>query len=309
MNELDKAKTLWIQSSRDGLITQAKAFQREVANRIINKWIPTLTAVDGKLGGSRSNLRKVSELDRIAREVTQLRGEELANWYVSRLQRTVSFTETTYATIFSGQPLNTQPAVQRAASNLLFRFGYDGEKFIRGGFIYDLIQANEPIRRIKAEAFRAITSGDSFSEFMKKTKIFVNGQAGVRQGVYESYFRTAAYDSFAQFDRRLNVDAGRELDIKYYLYTSGTVENSRDFCKEREGKVFTIDEIMEWQNLTWKGKNDPYSPLDDLGGYNCMHGVRAIPLEVAAKMGREDARLELQEGNQLGLRAEITQTA
>jgi hypothetical protein len=279
----------YIERSREGYLAQARKFQRAVSDKIINEWIPELQTLEGELLNNNSNIRAVGRLNRLAAEVSQLQGEELANWYVSRLTRLSYYAQGYFSTVVEGVQLNLQKVIQDNTSKLLFRFGFDGEKFVRNGFIYDLIQANEPLRRIKAEAFKAISSGESFKGFQEKMRIFVNGQVGANKGVYEGYFRTAAFDSFQQFDRALANQTAVELELNFGIYEGGKVRDTRDFCMERMGQVFSREEMLQWENLDWAGKNTPYDPIQDLGGYNCRHKIEWINNRTARLLGRADA--------------------
>lgn len=287
-NQWTRAAEDYIGRSREEFLSKARRFQRAVSAKILNEWLPELSAIEGNIANNRSNLRAVNRLDRIAREVSELEGAELATWYVQRLQRLGTFTAGYYSTLNIGEPIRLQRAYQRAASSLLFRFGYDGEKFIRGGFIYDLTQANEPLRQIKAEALRAIGNEQSFREFMKSMKTYINGKVGGKQGLYERYFRTAAYDTFQQFDRKLNKDLADDLGLEWAIYDGTLIKRSRPFCIERLGKAYHKTEIEQWANLDFAGKSDPYDPFLDLGGHECKHTLRWIT-EDRAKELRPDA--------------------
>ena len=291
-NQWTRSAEDYIGRSREEFLRKSRGFQRAVSAKILNKWLPELSAIEGNIANNNSNLRAVNRLERIAREVSELEGAELATWYVQRLQRLGTFTAGYYSTLNIVEPIRLQRAYQRAASSLLFRIGYDGEKFVRGGFLYDLTQANEPLRRIKAGAFRAIGNEQSFRDFMRSRKLFINGRTDVRQGLYENYFRTAAYDSFQQFDRQINVNLADELGLDWAEYSGTTVERTREFCDAKVGKAFHRSEIEAWSNQNWAGKNEPYDPFIDLGGYNCMHVLRWITAERAAELGRTEALTE-----------------
>ena len=61
------------------------------------------------------------------------------------------------------------------------------------------------------------------------------------------------------------------LEFKAFIYEGGIYDDTCDFCKERNGKVFTIKEAEEWKKLEWPEKNENYEPLKDMGGTDCRH--------------------------------------
>jgi len=88
--------------------------------------------------------------------------------------------------------------------------------------------------------------------------------------------------SMAGFTRSINLAKGAEQGFERYLYSGGLIETSREFCIERDGKVFTLEEIQEWDN----GQGLPADVY--LGGYNCRHDLLPVDDEILAGLGIED---------------------
>ena len=84
---------------------------------------------------------------------------------------------------------------------------------------------------------------------------------------------------FARHDRNVQKKYAERIGLRTFIYTGGLIQTSRDFCEDRNGKVFTIEEAEEWKDLNWDGKPEIYNPLIDLGGYNCRH----FPAWISAK--------------------------
>jgi hypothetical protein len=83
-------------------------------------------------------------------------------------------------------------------------------------------------------------------------------------------------DTLHQFDASVNVAAAKEVGIKKWRYTGSNVVDSRDWCVEHAGKIYTEEEIRElWANNSWQGKaaGDPFIVR---GGYNCRHRWRPV---------------------------------
>ena len=90
----------------------------------------------------------------------------------------------------------------------------------------------------------------------------------IAKGEAEQIARTSLHSSM----QAIRTGKAEESGITYYRYDGPLQENSRDFCREMEGKVLTREEI----DAIEAGSYPDGSPhLDDVmihrGGYNCNH--------------------------------------
>lgn len=67
------------------------------------------------------------------------------------------------------------------------------------------------------------------------------------------------------------LDANR-LGLKYFVYQGGKIKNTLNFCLERDNKVFSIEEMLEWKNLDDKPTNENWDPILHFGGNKCEEG-------------------------------------
>jgi len=99
----------------------------------------------------------------------------------------------------------------------------------------------------------------------------------VTKGRPLSHALTELADVFMEGDRIIVEDMAENLGLnQYYLYSSGLVKNSRTFCEDHVGKVFTRKEINKWKGQSWQGKSSPYDPFVNVGGYRCRHRLSPI---------------------------------
>ena len=84
-----------------------------------------------------------------------------------------------------------------------------------------------------------------------------------------------AQDSLMQFDASINTAIGKESGATSWKYYGSTVRDSRPFCVEHAGQIFTDEEIADTWAGSWKGKSsgDPHIVR---GGYNCRHHWRPV---------------------------------
>ena len=63
-----------------------------------------------------------------------------------------------------------------------------------------------------------------------------------------------------------------EYDMKYFIFQGGTRERTLDFCKKRNNKVFSIEELLSWENDPDRPTTENYDPILHLGGDKCFEG-------------------------------------
>ena len=100
-----------------------------------------------------------------------------------------------------------------------------------------------------------------------------------------------AHDSLMNFYTSLHWKKANDAGVERFLYLGSRVRDSRPFCIERKGKIFTKAQIHSWNNLPhWKGRI-PGVPVEiQRGGYNCIDHFQAIPNSISeADLGLEIA--------------------
>jgi hypothetical protein len=89
------------------------------------------------------------------------------------------------------------------------------------------------------------------------------------------------------------------LGLKYFRYSGGTLPETLEFCRNRDGQIFSIDEMFEWSNSNDCPKKHDYDPVLHLGAYKCFKGelhcnhiARFISNEMAYRE-RPELRLQI----------------
>jgi hypothetical protein len=84
------------------------------------------------------------------------------------------------------------------------------------------------------------------------------------------------HDSLMQFDASIVTTIGKESGATKWEYYGSIAKDSREWCKEHAGNIYTEDEIREeWESNDWEGKEDG-DPFIVRGGYNCRHHWRPV---------------------------------
>lgn len=83
-----------------------------------------------------------------------------------------------------------------------------------------------------------------------------------------TYASLYANDMVMNFYNNLHIEKGRSLGMRWLLYSGTIMARSRDFCRVRANKVYSIAQVNSWTH-SWKGKSGP--ALTNRGGWNCRH--------------------------------------
>ena len=264
-----KKREEWIENSRSEFLNLAKEYQKDIIKMIRHKYIILLDLNDGDIIFSAKNMSTIAELDRQLKKIADLRGDKLLDWFIEQIETNAKLNRKYFEEITGKKGLTK--AIDKAVETISTALGINDDN----GLLYELSRINDPIRQIKVKAIKAISSGVNWASFASDIDNFVG------KGLVEGHLRTNAFDTFQQIDRSLNYDVAIDLGLNYAMYSPGLMTTSRQFCKDRVGKVFTRSEIEGWKKLEWQGKNDNYDPFIDVGGYNCTHTLSWITDKIA----------------------------
>jgi hypothetical protein len=100
--------------------------------------------------------------------------------------------------------------------------------------------------------------------------------------------RLTLAESF-RLNRAIDLQQAARLGLEHALYSGGIVEGTKKFCRSRNNKVFTVEQILEWKEALDRPTIDGYDPFLDLGGNcchpdqeHCQHRLNYISKEMAA---------------------------
>jgi len=184
---------------------------------------------------------------------------------------------------------------------LTARLGITAEGLpVPGGYLSTLAGDTSVQRGVLNYAYSAQAAGVGLDAYRAGLMELLSGPAeSTAKGLVQELY-AASYDSFNQNDRQLQALSAQRLGLKAYLYQGGLIASSRPFCQVRNGKVFLDWEIerfgtkedefggyIDKQAGEFSGKSVPYEPYTDCGGWNCRHGLHALPSSVALRLRPE----------------------
>lgn len=283
-NPFSKKRDDLINSLQDQSERLIKSLQVTFEDSIVEYFEANLTVSDGMIMSSTSNYSAISSLDSLKNSFREKSILPFVKTFSKGLIKLLFLNKSYfkfYEDNFGERKLN-----KRIEGSLLNELGISRSgarfSFKRGGWISDLSKVDEPYKEIKRRAIRAARSGVSLTAFRKDIKKYIKG--GGKMGVLEGHFNTHVTDAYSQFDRKASEEFAIELDYSAAIYEGGVIKTTRPFCKERNGKVYTREEMRAWKQLDFKGKPDNYDPERDAGGYNCRHFYSWIPDALAIQL-------------------------
>jgi len=81
---------------------------------------------------------------------------------------------------------------------------------------------------------------------------------------------TKVQDTVMKFDGAYTAGKAKREGIKRWRYAGGVISETRPWCEEHTGQIYTEDEINDLWSSGWVGKESG-DPFVVRGGYNCRH--------------------------------------
>lgn len=189
----------------------------------------------------------------------------------------------------------TPAQAESVTAPLLARLGIAADGSAVEGGLMALYEADTSISvQLTKFVYAQRSAGVGAGTFAKNLRTFISRvpateNVPAKPGLWEKQLDTAVLDLYQQSDRLHQTAFGEKLGLKFYLYLGGVIPTTRPFCRERNGKTFSLDEIKQFGTSrdafggytnkstgTFAGKPSPYEPVQQLGGYGCKHAISAI---------------------------------
>ena len=130
--------------------------------------------------------------------------------------------------------------------------------------------------RITQSLYNSIATQAPIEDFINEISASLTGRLSKSGRPLSTYAKLYANDAIMNFYNSMHIENGRSLGMRWLLY-SGTIKaNSRDFCRKRVGKAYSIPQINSWDHR-WQGKSGP--ALTHRGGWNCRHHWQPVRKE------------------------------
>ena len=249
-----------------------------------------LDTVDGKLVFKASNVRRVQSgvLSFSGWLQTKLFdfGKWIANRFLSLFGINVSY--------FNQVEKRQESAYDAAKRLVLLRWGWDVDKQkpVPGGFLQTAFNVQSVAETVGQRLMAGIGGGMDLKTFTKtfKQDFVSNSQT---TGTVIKSFERVAQDSFQMFDRTVQNTVATDLGLAFALYSGTEIKNSRVFCKERTGIIYSRAFIEAWNGLNWEGKIPGTDVKETLGGYSCRHHLSWLSTEMVELLKKRGQKVDV----------------
>ncbi len=237
--------------------------QNEVLFKRILKLLDELEVVDGIILSTEKNINTATQINELMQQ-TLFESDYLNGLksFVGSFSDQAGLINSIYAEQFEGFELKSiYNSVLKQAQKSTLEF-LDSDAI--GKAVFEPLQKN---------ILTNIYSGGKYSDMVSSIKDFILGNDEFDPKL-TSYVKRYAHDSMAIFDNTYTQLISQDVEVELWEYSGGLLKDSRDFCRERDGNVYTKEEIESWASGDWQGKNpatDAATIFAYRGGYNCIH--------------------------------------
>lgn len=263
------------------------AAQNDLFKKLISDLVDNLDREGDQIKNTLRNKRMIALVDNVFTDYAKGKGLEVAASVIKGVSQVMDFNGK-YFEVFT-EPAKLAPIHDVVKGNLTDWLGISKTGKVQpNGYLDTLINDPNIKNQVKDLTVKSVFNQAGYQETKKILSDFVTGNeetGGV--GAMKKYYRNFVYDTFSQIDRTSGKLYADKLQLNYAIYEGGLVEKSRKFCIDRNGKVFTREEIAEFDPP--EAKPPGYNPFFDLGGYGCRHHLNWIPDAVAFAL-RPDLR-------------------
>lgn len=280
----DRVKSLAKQRTRliDDII---EVMEKRVANaqddllrRIVEDFVEELDHDEtGAIKNTLANKRKIALLDRVYTQYVQESGVQIVKTIVDSVGKIIDFNGKYYGVFTTKAQLGQIMADTKTQIGDWLGITKRGG-LVENGYLNRLLTDPAIRNTVRDSVFKSVVSQKGFFETKADLKNYIKGNPG-QAGALQKYYRNFVFDTFSQVDRTQAKIFADKLGFKYAIYEGGLIKTSREFCRERNGKVFTKEEIEKFDPPEAKPPN--YNPFTDLGGYGCRHYLNWVPDAVA----------------------------
>lgn len=283
-SELEKRRIAESEKAQKATNAVVRGLQLAAYGLVTDWLIDSLETENGKIKYTASNLAKVAGLFNVLLRFQRQYQTTMLGTVLDWAGRLFGLNND-YFDSFSNPTESVADAARRLT---LQRWGYNVNtgSLIPGGYFESLFTNANVGQRVAGLVNQAITQKMSLAQFQKTFRQVFVGQVG--QGMLEKHWRTNSFDLYQRLDRTANLIYADRLGLNYAVYSGTLEEDSRQWCIKHVNKVFSRQEIDDWKNHTWQGKNTiGYDPYTDAGGFSCRHSWSWISDELAKHLRPE----------------------
>lgn len=294
-DDIFNEKVKHLESRQDAMLSYVSNTMERQLLKLITDALNKSLEVDenGDIASTEKNLRIMEAIDRVFERFDQVYGGSLMKRLIDDFDQIRKYNYDYFDLFRTVKTDRYNKYGQEVDSWLRSSIGLDDKgKPVQGGYLDNLVNDRTLRDEIKTMTYNAVSSQMPLSEFTRgiSTKLTTTPDA---DGWLTRYYRSYAYDQYQRYDRANNKVFANKLKLDTFIYAGGLIDDSRDFCRERNNKVFTLEEAQKWKDDAdlprtkaekESGTLEGYVPELDMGRWNCRHVARFIPKDVAEEL-------------------------
>jgi hypothetical protein len=276
--------------------SQLNAIEKLLVRKLLDEMADQLTEDGGRITSKKGFVALANAVDRVFDAVEEQRMGDFVSDTAKDMRDMLEFNARYYKAL-QAAPEDRYKAIKDAVdAQMRKRLGIDQEGgVVRKGYLDQLFRTEPARDEVKKMVAKAVSAGIPMRKLRRQIQVKVAG-TDEAAGVLERHIGTVVLDAYQQADAITNREFAKRLDLRYFIYSGGLIETSREFCRKRNNRVYTTDEAQEWESdptlPRTKAEKDSgvvtdYDPLVDRGRWNCRHRILYIS-EEEARMRRPD---------------------
>lgn len=282
--KLVKNKTDLIDAIIAGLEARVLKSQSELLRTVIEDFVDKMDIQEGRIMSSMKNKRLIAVIDEVYAKFTNTVAVENIALMIKGVQKIMNFNNNYFQIMAPKTSLVTYQSGVKESINSWLGITSKG-KVKANGYISTLLSDSTIKNEIRNQVADAVITQAGYSETKSKLKDYIDGKPEEKTGAMQKYYRNFVYDTFSHVDRANSQQIAEGVGFNYAIYEGGIIKTTRKFCRNHNGKVYSREEIAEFDPIV--AKPPGYNPFLDLGGYACRHHLNWIP-DALAKALRPD---------------------
>lgn len=283
-------KQEWLDGLDSKYIIRNSKFEAELYERISKDILPQLEVDEnGSIVSSSKNMSRFTYLlNQIFNDFTPEYSTFIIGEFVKDFNQLNRYGRDYFAASEGVKRLSITPEVNSIMRQMI---GLEKKGRLKsGGWLAQIGETESIKQNIQDIATRNITGKNDYEAFFKEMRESIKTNKD-GMGVLNRKFNRESRDKLSQYDRAVSTQYATNLNYQAFRYSGGLINDSRQFCCERNRRVFLIEETKRWNRERWQGKTKNYSPLTDMGGYNCRHSPQWLTNSRAMQI-RRDLKLD-----------------
>lgn len=291
-NKWSRKRANLVNEQSDKLTAKIERAQNKLFKYITDTFLPSLeTDANEALIPNDKMLFIPSRLDSYYDQFNEEELKPIVSTFASDITKLLKYNQKYYDGV---KPSDEHGQIKESVLGAL---GISGAVIAGGSLLFNILTDRAAIAAIKTVVMAGIGTGLTITSLKIALKETIVSKSG---GLIKSLFNERLPDPYVKVDRFIGKKYQVALKLNYAIYQGGTIGTSREFCIERNNKVFSREEIAKfgtsadkWDGYTdkskgeFQGKSAIYDPFQDLGGYNCRHFYSWISDELAFTLRSE----------------------